>query len=200
VRVGLLARKFVYDPRCYPDFSWNWLGRFFFYVGLTFNTAFTANFYAARTDRSGRRRRQYRRHFRTAQRRGGDDRRHRQRIRLRPRGPRKPFVLAAGILFALGALVMALSGSLPLLLAGSFVASLGLGLFSAVDQALLLDVMPERETEPGRFVAINQFATSIPQGLAPYGNLREGAGFYFRTCLGHAPTTSSTGRPAVTRR
>ena len=62
---------------------------------------------------------------------------------------------------------MAFAPGLELILAGSALASLGLGVFSAVDQALLLDVMPERETDAGRFVAINQFATSIPQAVAP---------------------------------
>ena len=47
------------------------------------------------------------------------------------------------------------------------VTSVGLGLFAAVDQALLLDVLPERETDAGRFMGITGFATSIPQSIAP---------------------------------
>jgi hypothetical protein len=27
--------KLIFDPRQYPDYAWNWLGRFFFYFGLT---------------------------------------------------------------------------------------------------------------------------------------------------------------------
>ena len=46
--VGRLLRKFVYNPRQYPDYSWNWLGRFLFYFGLTLNTTFTAFFFASR--------------------------------------------------------------------------------------------------------------------------------------------------------
>jgi MFS family permease len=53
------------------------------------------------------------------------------------------------------------------LVTGSLVGSVGLGLFAAVDQALLLDVLPERETDAGRFMGITGFATSIPQSLAP---------------------------------
>ncbi|MGH1526413.1 LPXTG cell wall anchor domain-containing protein [Leifsonia sp. L25] len=45
--------------------------------------------------------------------------------------------------------------------------SLGIGLFAAVDQALLLDVLPEKDTDAGRFMGITGFATSIPQAVAP---------------------------------
>ena len=44
---GVLG-KYVYNPRRFPDFSWNWLGRFLFYFGLTLNTTFTAFFFADR--------------------------------------------------------------------------------------------------------------------------------------------------------
>ena len=49
-RIGAagVLRKYVYNPRKYPDFSWNWLARFFFYFGLTLNTTFTAFFFADR--------------------------------------------------------------------------------------------------------------------------------------------------------
>ena len=45
---GGLFRKYVYSPKQFPDFSWNWLGRFLFYFGLTLNTTFTAFFFASR--------------------------------------------------------------------------------------------------------------------------------------------------------
>ncbi|GLY38871.1 MFS transporter [Amycolatopsis sp. NBRC 101858] len=162
-----LLSKYVYNPRRHPDFSWNWAGRFLFYFGLTLNTAFTAFFYASRLDipvteiggtvaivgllsvvatiagaiGSG---------FLT------------DKLRRR-----KPFVLGAGVVFGIGALVMAFAPSLPLLFTGSFICSLGIGVFSAVDQALLLDVLPERDTDAGRFVGINTFAQTVPQAVAP---------------------------------
>ena len=43
-----LARTYVFDPRENPDFAWNWLGKFLFMCGLTFNTTFTAFFLASR--------------------------------------------------------------------------------------------------------------------------------------------------------
>lgn len=167
LNIGLVLRKFVYNPRRYPDFSWNWLGRFLFYFGLTTNSTFTAFFFAQRLGQPI-----------TAI--GGfialagllsvpaviigaggsgfvSDRLHR----------RKVFVLSAAIVFSLGALLIAFAPNITLLLVGSFVTSLGLGVFSAVDQAIILDTLPERETDAGRFVGISGLANSIAQAAAP---------------------------------
>jgi MFS family permease len=167
LNIGKVLRKLVFSPRRYPDYAWNWLGRFFFYFGLTLNTTFTAFFFASKlgVDVSdvagviailslgsiaavtlgalG----------------GGflSDRLHRRRV----------FVLASGLIFGAGAIVMAFAGDLPTLVGGSLLGSLGIGMFSAVDQALLLDVLPERDTDAGRFMSITGFATSIPQAVAP---------------------------------
>ncbi|MFG6201769.1 MFS transporter [Nonomuraea sp. JJY05] len=162
-----LALKYVINPRRYPDFSWNWLGRFFFYFGLTLNTTFTAFFFASRLNvtvdqvaatvgvLSG-----IGVLATSAGALGGgflSDKLRRRRV----------FVLTSGCVYALGSAMMAVSSSIPLLLAGSLVCSVGLGMFSAVDQALALDVLPERETNAGRFMGVFGFATSLPQALAP---------------------------------
>lgn len=165
--VGQLLAKYLYNPRKYPDFSWNWLGRFFFYTGITLNTTYTAYFFADRLGIAveavagiiaslslggilavtlgaiG----------------GGflSDRLKRRRL----------FVLLGGLIMAAGMLLQAFASDLVMLVAGSLLSSIGLGLFAAVDQALLLDVLPERETDAGRFMGITGFATSIPQSLAP---------------------------------
>ncbi|OLT23188.1 hypothetical protein BJF79_01865 [Actinomadura sp. CNU-125] len=80
---------------------------------------------------------------------------------------RRVFVLAGGCAFAAGATVMAFAAGLPLNVAGAVLGNLGLGLFAAVDQALMLDVLPERETDAGRFTGIYGFSTSMAQGPAP---------------------------------
>lgn len=162
-----LLSKYLYNPRRYPDFSWNWLARFLFYFGLTLNTTFTAFFFASRlgipvTEVAG-----------IIGLLGGvgvlattvgalgggflSDKLRRRRL----------FLVIAGSLMAVGMLTMAFSTDLPALIAGSLIVSVGIGGFAAVDQALLLDVLPERETDAGRFMGITGFATSIPQASAP---------------------------------
>lgn len=167
LRIGDVLRKLIFDPRRYPDYAWNWLGRFAFYFGLTLNTTFTALFFASRlgvsvTEVAG---------TIAVLALGGifavtlgaigggflSDKLHRRRI----------FVLSSGLIFGAGAIVMAFAYDLPMLIIGSLLGSVGIGMFSAVDQALLLDVLPERDTDAGRFMSITGFATSIPQAVAP---------------------------------
>ena len=165
--VATLFGKYVYNPKRFPDFSWNWLGRFLFYFGLTLNTTFTAFFFASRLGvevaevggviaalgGAGVL-------ATTAGALGGgflSDRFRRRRV----------FVLIGAITFSLGAIVMALAPSLPLIVVGSLLVSMGIGTFAAVDQALLLDVLPEKETDAGRYMGIMGFAVSIPQAFAP---------------------------------
>ncbi|GAA5050893.1 hypothetical protein [Thermocatellispora tengchongensis] len=62
---------------------------------------------------------------------------------------------------------MALSADVPLLFTGSIVSSVGLGVFSAVDRVLALDVLSEREADAGRYLGVFGFATSVPQSAAP---------------------------------
>jgi len=62
---------------------------------------------------------------------------------------------------------MALAPNVPLIMAGAIVGNLGIGIFSAVDQALALDVLPDRDTDAGRYVGIYNFAISLAQGIAP---------------------------------
>src|SRR4029453_15998569 len=46
--VKTLLAKNVFNPRRSPELSWNWVGRFLFYFGLTPHTTFTAFFFASR--------------------------------------------------------------------------------------------------------------------------------------------------------
>jgi MFS family permease len=167
LNVSTLLSKFLFNPRQHKDYAWNWLGRFLFYFGLTLNTTFTAFFFADRLGVSvaevagtiailavlgiG---------ATTIGAIGGgflSDKLRRRRV----------FVLGSGVIFGAGAVTMALSTDIVGLIIGSLLCSVGIGAFSAVDQALVLDVLPERDTDAGRFMSIISFATSIPQALAP---------------------------------
>jgi MFS family permease len=167
LRPATVLRNYVYSPRQHPDFSWNWLGRFLFMAGVTFNTTFGTFFYADRLGKPvseaagiiavvslgtvaatglgaiG----------------GGflSDKLRRRRV----------FILGAGVAFAIGSILMAVAPNIALVFTGASVTSLGLGAFSAVDQALVLDVLPESDTDAGRFLGINNFSTQVPQAVAP---------------------------------
>ncbi|MCJ1700247.1 MFS transporter [Rathayibacter festucae] len=159
--------SYAFDPRAFPDFSWNWIGRFVFFLGLSLTTSFTVFFFAQRLDLAvpdvagvlaltsalsiG---------TALAGSLGGgwlSDR----------TGVRRPFVVAGAALFAIGSIVSATAGALPALLVGSLLSSLGIALFSAVGQALSLDVLPHRETQAGRYTAITLFAQKIPGVISP---------------------------------
>jgi MFS family permease len=159
--------SYTFDPRAFPDFTWNWIGRFVFFLGLSLTTSFTVFFFAQRLDLAvpdvagvlaltsalsiG---------TALAGSLGGgwlSDR----------TGVRRPFVVAGAALFAVGSIVSATAGALPALLIGSLLASLGIALFSAVGQALSLDVLPHRETQAGRYTAITLFAQKIPGVISP---------------------------------
>ncbi|MEV4112707.1 MFS transporter [Nonomuraea sp. NPDC049695] len=162
-----LVRVYLFDPRQNPDFAWNWLGRLLFMTGLTFNTTFTAFFLADRMDVSVAEVAGIIAVFglggiiaASAGAIGGgflSDKLRRRRV----------FVLLGGAVVAVGAVVMALSSSVPVILGCSILVSFGIGIFSAVDMALALDVLPDRDAEAGRYVGIVGFSTSLAQGVAP---------------------------------
>lgn len=167
VTTGSVLAGYGYNVKRYKDFSWNWLGRFLFNFGVTLSSTFTTFFFASKLGlpvteigalvaAAGL--------VGIVATVGGaavsgflSDRLKRRKI----------FILAAGILFSIGAVIAASAPDLVLLLVGMAVLQFGLGIFSAVDQALFLDVLPEQDTQAGRFVAINQFSTSMPQFAAP---------------------------------
>ncbi|SDY66149.1 MFS transporter [Herbiconiux ginsengi] len=166
VSVKTVLSSYVFNPRKHPDFGWNWLGRFLFFMGLYFNTSFGAFFYAQRLDLpvkevagtvsiigligivaatagalgagflSDKLRR------------------------------RKLFALIGAVLFVLGAVTEAFAYSFVTLLIGSLIMQLAIAAFSAVDQAIVFAVIPDR-AQTGRYLAVVAFAQKIPSGIAP---------------------------------
>jgi len=84
-------------------------------------------------------------------------------------GRRKPFVYAAGALQALVAsvLLFGLLRSIPLIFALGVVFGIGYGLYVAVDWALAVDVLPDRERSSGRDMGLWHIAFTLPPALAP---------------------------------
>lgn len=165
--LGGLLRSYGFDPRTAPDFAWNWLGRFIFFSGLTLTTSFTVFFVAQRLelrvpDVAGVLAIVSASSIVTATIGSLGSGWLSDRV-----GRRKPFILAGATLFAAGCGVSAFAHDLPMLMIGTLLNSLGIATFSAVAQALLLDVLPNREREAGRYMAVALFAQKIPGVFAP---------------------------------
>lgn len=166
VSVKEILASYVFNPRRYPDFGWNWLGRFVFFMGLYFNTTFSTFFYAQRLDLPvkevagavavvgavgvvaailgavG----------------GG--------FLSDKLGRRRLFTLIGALLFVCGAVVEAFAYSFPMLFVGSVLMQLAIAAFAAVDSAIAMAVLPNR-AEAGRYMAVVSFSQKIPSALAP---------------------------------
>jgi MFS family permease len=166
VSLTTVLASYAFNPRRYPDFAWNWLGRFVFFLGLYANTTFGTFFYAQRLGVSvsavggivavigllgiaaavvgaiG----------------GGflSDRLRR----------RKLFTLIGALLFTAGAVIEATAYSLTSIVIGSIVMNLAIAAFSAVDQAIVIAVLPDR-SQSARYMAVVAFAQRIPSAVAP---------------------------------
>ncbi|BBC31479.1 MFS transporter [Streptomyces graminofaciens] len=166
VTLKSLVESYGFNPRKYPDFGWNWLGRFVFFMGLYFNTTFGTFFYAQRLDvpvkevagvvatigiigvlaaAGGAI--------------GGG-------FLSDKLGRRKLFTLIGSAIFVAGAVTEAFAHSLPQLVVGAVLMQLAIAVFSAVDQAIVFAVLPDR-AQAGRYLAVVAFAQKIPSALAP---------------------------------
>ncbi|MBP2328986.1 MFS family permease [Kibdelosporangium banguiense] len=162
-----LGAKYVFDPRKHPPYAWNWLGRLMFFLGISSTTTFTTFFFAQRLDIPlsqlaselafvsligiiGI----------TAGAIGGgflSDRLGRRRV----------FIVVGAVGFAIGSVITALAPDLLMLIAGSLVMNLAIGVFTSVDQAIVLDILPERDTDAGRYMALMGLSQGIPNIVAP---------------------------------
>ncbi|MDR6907136.1 MFS family permease [Agromyces sp. 3263] len=159
-------KSYGFSVRKYPDFAWNWLGRFIFFIGLYFNTTFGTFFYAQRLDMPVR---EVAGVVATVGLVGVlaatigalvggflSDRLQRRRL----------FVMIAAVLFVAGAILEATAWSLPQIIAGAVTMQLSIAVFATVDQAIVFAIIPERN-EAGRYMAVIQFAQKIPSAIAP---------------------------------
>jgi MFS family permease len=167
VSVGHVLGKYLFSPRRHRDYAWNWAGRFVLFFGLSFTTTYGTFFMASRLQMpveqlaplmaiSGL---------------GGvvasalgalgagflSDRLKR----------RKVFVLVAGIIGLGSGVLSALSYSIPGVIGGSILMLFAIGVFSSVDQAIFLDILPDR-TQTGRFISIMALAQQIPTAVGPF--------------------------------
>lgn len=81
-------------------------------------------------------------------------------------GRRKVFVTAAALVFGVAMLVLALTSQLVGFYAALTVSGFGLGLYVAVDLALVVDVLPDPGTA-GKDLGVFNIAGALPYSLAP---------------------------------
>lgn len=166
VTVKSVVRSYGFNVRRYPDFAWNWLGRFVFFIGLYFNTTFGTFFYAQRLDLPVR---EVAGVVATVGMIGVlsaaagaliggflSDKLQRRRL----------FVMIAALLFVLGAVVEATAWSLGQIIVGAVLMQMAIAVFATVDQAIVFAIIPERD-QAGRYMAVIQFAQKIPSAVAP---------------------------------
>jgi MFS family permease len=81
-------------------------------------------------------------------------------------GRRKPIVMAASVIFALAALPLALSAQTASFYAFLAIGGFAYGIYIAVDQALLAEVLPSAD-DRAKDLGILNIANTLPQVLAP---------------------------------
>jgi MFS family permease len=82
-------------------------------------------------------------------------------------GRRKPFVLTAALAYALGIAIIIFADGLMVFYVGIAVSSIGFGVYLAVDQALVVDILPDRETHAAKNLGVFNIASVVPQSIAP---------------------------------
>jgi MFS family permease len=81
-------------------------------------------------------------------------------------GRRKPFVIAASLTLAVSMAVPLISPTLIAMFIQAALASIGIGIYLPVDQALFIDVLPDKNAA-GRDLGIAALATNLGQALGP---------------------------------
>ena len=81
-------------------------------------------------------------------------------------GHRKPFVLAAAIVYGLALFVVAGAGDVRGYLIGMALGGLGFGMYTAVDLALVVDVLPDPD-QAAKDLGVLNIAGALPFSLAP---------------------------------
>lgn len=194
-----LAGTFYVNPRTHPDFAWAFASRFFLFMGYAFLVTYQA-YYLIRQLGSSE-----------------DDVPHQIYLatlaqssalivaavlmgRLSDRtGRRKPFVLMAAVIYGLALFIIATADSVQAYLLGMALGGVGFGMYTAVDLALVVDVLPDR-SQAAKDLGVLNIAAAVPFSLAPaiaplMLNLGDGS---YRVLFVIAGTCALIGAAAIT--
>jgi MFS family permease len=160
------AGTFFVNPRRSPDFAWAFASRFLFVLAYAFLTTFQA-YYLLQKIGSAESEVPHHIFLGTlaqsalvvvASLVGGQ---------LSDRtGRRKIFVMTASLIYGLAMFVIAAAGSLTGFVVGMAIGGLGFGMYVAVDLALVVDVLPNRDNA-AKDLGVFNIAGALPYSIAP---------------------------------
>ncbi|GAB3541695.1 MFS transporter [Arthrobacter tecti] len=82
-------------------------------------------------------------------------------------GKRKVLVILSAVVMMAGLIIIATSSTTGQVLLGQTVVGLGMGCFTAVDVALITDLLPRDQTENAKTFGVFNIAQALPQSLIP---------------------------------
>lgn len=82
-------------------------------------------------------------------------------------GRRKNLVILSAVVIMIGLVVIATSSDFTQVLVGQAIAGIGLGCFTAVDVALIADLLPANQSENAKTFGVFNIAQALPQSLVP---------------------------------
>ncbi len=161
-----LVSSLYVNPRKARDFSWAWLSRFLFVMGQSFLLTYQAFYLLNKIGISeADLPRQvfvatlvYSAVWVVASLVGG-----RLSDVMRRR---KPFVLVSSAIYAVGLFLVALSTGMPMFLVSMAVSGVGIGIYFAIDLALVTDVLPD-PNNAAKDLGVFNIASALPQSIAP---------------------------------
>ncbi|MGI5403565.1 MFS transporter [Streptomyces sp. CA-135486] len=163
-RVSMRAADFWVSPRAHPDFAWAWATRFLVMLGNATGTLYLLYYlkdavhYADPDEGVLMLTVLYTAGVVLTAIGGGmvSDR----------RGRRRAFVSVSSVVMAMASLLLALWHTWPVAMGAALLLGLGFGVYIAVDQALITQVLPRAEDRARNLGVIN-IANSAPQVLGP---------------------------------
>jgi len=165
--IGEFLRSFWVNPVRYPDYGWNWLGRFLIYMGLSTQLTYQVFYLIDHLHERPNSAAQLVFLLTLVQtilvvvfsNLGGwlSDRVHR----------RKVFVIIGALMYAAGLAVVAFVGSFNLFLVAIAITGIGQGIYLAIDLALSAAVLPEGGKEAAKDLGVFNIANALPQSIAP---------------------------------
>lgn len=161
-----LLKSYWVDPRAHPDFGWAWVGRFMISMGFAIMANYSVYYF---TDKLGYKPEEVPKLMligssigivvtTAAAIFGGvvSDR----------LGRRKPFVVGAAALYAVGMSGVAFANSFEVYLAWSMLSGIAIGMYSAIDLALVTQVLPNPDNR-AKDMGVFNIASVMPQSIAP---------------------------------